>query len=132
MAGQGWGGEQDTNPIPLSDRSNLAGGLSLHYYAEQCRLGAPLASTVGGGAQEIAGYELVGAQTGARKRGCDNGVSPAKRTRTDEGHVGPDMSQPLREDQEIDSHPCPPGNGGTFRTRRSPQMGKENEGHSPR
>lgn len=124
MAGQGWGGEQDTNPIPFSDRSNLAGGLSLHYYAEQCRLGAALASTVGGAAQDIAGYELVGAQTGARKRGCDNGVSPAKRARTDQGQVGPDMSEPLREDQDIDTPHCPPGMWRDFRKRRSPRLAK--------
>ena len=84
----------NSNPMPFSDRSNLAGGLSFDYYAEQ--------SGVGAGAEGVwVGVE--GAQIG--KRGCDDGGSPAKRMRTDTGHAAHVIHN---EEEEQPTNLCDP------------------------
>ena len=113
----------DANPVPFSDRSNLSpavlGGLSSHYFAQECSLGAALASSVGGVAQGFdhamggPGGGVVHAVHGGEfglplqhptgKRGFDGDVSPAKRVRTTVSGGAP------AECNEAGAYPIPAG-----------------------
>jgi hypothetical protein len=101
------GAGEERNQIPFSDRSNLSpavlGGLCSHYFAQECSLGAALASSVGGVAQGVPSDHVMGGHSGGAvhavhggefglalqhptgKRMFDGDVSPAKRARNTVG-----------------------------------------------